>query len=145
MAPARNTAALSDLNTNPAREVHMTEKRLQVGQAGEDAPVAFLREKGLIIISRNYRCPLGEIDIIAEDAGTTVFVEVRSRTGRFRGAPEESVNYKKGRKLKKLALYYMQSVYGHDVPCRIDLVAVMVDRHNLEAQSAKHYKGILAG
>ncbi len=123
----------------------MTEERLKVGQAGEDAAAAFLREKGYKIIRRNYCCPLGEIDIIADDAGATVFVEVRSRAGRFCGTPEESVSYKKGRKLKKLALYYMRSVYGHDAPCRIDLVAVMVDRQNLGVQSAKHYKGILAG
>ena len=60
-------------------------------------------------ILRNYRCPLGEIDLIAEDAGTLVFVEIKTRKGRSLGYAKEAVDARKRRQLSKVALAYMKS------------------------------------
>ena len=74
----------------------------QVGRLGEEAAVAYLRERGYRIIATNYRCPLGEIDMIAKQGETLVFVEVKSRTGKSYGLPQESITRQKQEKLTRL-------------------------------------------
>ncbi len=123
----------------------MTKKRRQVGLAGEQAARAYLEEQGYEIMEANYRCPLGEIDIVARDRGTIVLVEVRTRTGLSFGAPEESITAEKARRLRRLALYYLKSFQGKELPCRIDLVAVMLNRHNHALEKLNHIRGILEG
>jgi putative endonuclease len=123
----------------------MTVKRLQVGAAGEKAAKSYLESKGYSVIETNYRCPLGEIDIVALDCEVTVIVEVRARTGKSFGGPEESINRDKARRLYRLALYYTQSACRKEIPCRIDLVAVNLDRKDLSVRSINHIKGILSG
>ncbi len=123
----------------------MTGKRLQVGVVGEKAARLHLEKIGYRIIETNYRCRLGEIDIIARDGNTTVVVEVRTKTGAAFGTPEESVTTKKARQLRRLALYYLQSAYKREVPSRIDLVAVVLDKENNAVQRLNHIRGILSG
>ncbi len=123
----------------------MSERRQQAGRAGEELAAEYLKSQGFKIVDRNYRCRLGEIDIIAEENGVTVFIEVRSRTGISCGNPEESVTYKKGLTLKKLAKRYMQQKYGREVASRIDLVAVMLNSDVLSLRNLTHYRGILSG
>lgn len=79
-----------------------------IGSKGEDLAVKFLKDKGYKIISRNYKTPIGEIDIIAEDNGILVFVEVKTRTSNLFGYPFEAVGTKKQHKLKNLALLYLK-------------------------------------
>ncbi len=123
----------------------MTKIRRQVGQTGEEVARTYLEEQGYEILETNYRCPLGEIDIVARDRGTVVLVEVRTRTGFSFGTPEESITVEKARRLKRLALYYQKAVSGCDLPCRLDLIAVMLSKKNHALEKINHIRGILAG
>lgn len=98
---------------------------LRLGRDGEDLAVQFLRRKGYHIVERNFKFGRGEIDIIARDGKTLVFVEVKSRrSGRF-GPPEEAVGRRKQRQLARLALAYIQRERLYlRVDCRFDVVAV---------------------
>ncbi|WP_258360432.1 YraN family protein, partial [Moorella sulfitireducens (nom. illeg.)] len=77
---------------------------------------------------RNYRCPLGEIDIIAADGEAIVFVEVRTRSTDAFGTPQESVDLRKQMRLRRLAAYYLSGRGLTNRPCRFDVVAVRLDR-----------------
>lgn len=98
-------------------------KRL-IGQMGEEAALAWLKKKGHRLLARNWRCRLGEIDLITAEGNQTVFVEVRSRTSDLFGAPAESVTSQKQTRLRRLAEYYLlsQGLAGRSV--RFDVVAV---------------------
>jgi putative endonuclease len=87
-----------------------------------------LRLKGYRIEARNWRCPLGEIDIVAWDRETLVFVEVKSRTGAAAGAPEVAVNQQKRARLVQLAQAYLARRRGEPPPCRFDVIAVEARR-----------------
>ncbi|MBW6463572.1 MAG: YraN family protein [Dethiobacteria bacterium] len=123
----------------------MTKKRLLVGQTGETAARRYLEKLGYKIIESNYRCSLGEIDLIAHDNRTIVLAEVRTRTSSVFGSPEESITAEKARRLRRLALYYLQATRQDESPSRIDLLAVMLDKKSLEVQSIRHIKAILSG
>lgn len=102
----------------------MQNKR-QIGAAGEEYAAQLLVKSNLKIISRNYRCPKGEIDLIAEDEGCLVFVEVRSRSSGKQGWAEESITEHKRRKLYAVASYYLSSRgYKEYPPIRFDIVAL---------------------
>lgn len=120
----------------------MTKIRLQVGQIGELAARQHLEAIGYEITAINYRCKLGEIDIVALDGSSVVIVEVRTKTSSACGAPEESITAEKARRLRRLALFYLQSVYKREVACRIDLIAIMLDRKDLTVKYLRHIKSI---
>ncbi|CAM4249348.1 YraN family protein [Paenibacillus tarimensis] len=101
-------------------------RRKETGSRGEDAAAELLVGKGYKILSRNWRCRSGELDIVADDSGTTVFVEVRTRrSGSRYGTAAESVDWRKQRKLHQLAQFYM-AVHGSAVSLamRFDVIAV---------------------
>jgi putative endonuclease len=123
----------------------MTKERLQIGQLGEKAARDYLIKSGYKLLHTNYRCTLGEIDIIALDQDMIVIVEVRTKTGSVFGSPEESITAEKARRLRRLALYYLQKTYKREVACRIDLVAVIIDRVDFSVRKLSHFRGILAG
>ena len=123
----------------------MTKQRLRVGKTGEAAARSHLEKLGYKILETNYRCPLGEIDIVARENTTTVIVEVRTKTGSEFGRPEESITPKKAYRLRRLALYYLQSVYKREISCRIDLVAVILNEDDNSVRTLNHIKGILSG
>ena len=102
----------------------MTMQRRRTGLAGEEAAAEHLQRKGYLILHRNYRCPLGELDIVARDGPVLVFVEVRSRSGEHFGRACEALSAAKLARLRKLALYYLAVEYKREVPCRCDLLAV---------------------
>lgn len=77
------------------------------GKAGEDRAVAVLRAAGFIIVERNYRCPLGEIDVVARDGELLVFVEVRTRGRADRGSALETVSVAKQRRIARVAEHYL--------------------------------------
>ena len=81
---------------------------LLLGQEGEKLAVQYLKRLGYRIICRNYRCPLGEIDIIARHGGVLVFVEVKSRSSQTFGSPGMAVTLAKQRKLSQVAWHYLQ-------------------------------------
>jgi putative endonuclease len=94
-----------------------------LGPAGEDIAVRYLQKKGLRIIYRNYKTPVGEADIVAGDKETIVFVEVKTRSSEKFGEPFEAVTSRKREKLKKIALYY-QKQQGRETPVRFDVISI---------------------
>ena len=95
-----------------------------LGRAGEKLAVDFLRKKGFKILKTNYRTPVGEIDIIAEDNAVIVFVEVKTRTNDNYGMPCEAVDSKKQEKYYKTATFYLQKEKKMDSECRFDVVEI---------------------
>ena len=94
-----------------------------LGIKGENLAVTFLKEKGYRIIARNYRTSMGEIDVIAQDGNTLVFIEVKTRTDELFGQPFEAVNKKKRHKMKNVALLYMKR-HERNFPVRFDVVSI---------------------
>jgi putative endonuclease len=102
----------------------LTRERLEIGKLGEDLALKKLKKLGYKKIIRNYRCPLGEVDLIAEDSGTLVFVEIKTRRGRSIEYAKEAVNARKKRQLSKVALAYMKSNDCCETRARFDVVAI---------------------
>jgi len=99
-------------------------KKSETGARGENLACAFLARNGYRVIERNYRCRQGEIDIIAQQGETLVFVEVRARTGGAYGTPEESITAAKKQRLRQVADHYVQHRDNLPEARRIDVVAV---------------------
>jgi putative endonuclease len=95
-----------------------------LGIRGEDLAERFLKKKGYRIVARNFKTPVGEIDIVADDGGTLVFVEVKTRGGDTFGRPFEAVDARKKEKLRKIALYYLKNRCKHDMPSRFDVLSI---------------------
>ena len=99
-----------------------------IGRGAEDAALAYLRDRGLELLVRNFRCKMGEIDLIMQDGNTLTFVEVRLRqsTGYHSGA--ESISHTKIRKLVRTAEYYLNRHQpAGDFECRFDVVSMGTD------------------
>jgi putative endonuclease len=94
-----------------------------LGSEGEDLAVQFLRKKGYRILEKNFKTPLGEIDIIARDGNTVAFIEVKTRTNDSFGYPFEAVNNRKRHKMKNLALLYLKK-QGKEHPVRFDVISI---------------------
>lgn len=95
-----------------------------VGTEGEEKARAFLETRGCKILKANYRCPGGEIDLIAKEGETILFVEVKYRTGEGSGQPEEAVDSRKQRTISRCALHYLARRGSVDVPCRFDVISI---------------------
>jgi putative endonuclease len=105
----------------------VTRSRVAFGKTGEDLACRELERRGYAIVARRYRRRHGEVDIIARDGTTLVFVEVKARDGRAFGEAVEAVTPIKRRRLARLALDYMTRHRLVDCPCRFDVVAIQVD------------------
>jgi len=108
--------------------------RCHTGARGESLAVKALKEKGYRILEKNYRCKLGEIDIIAKDDGVLAFVEVKARrTDRF-GDPKLAVTPRKQRKISMVALEYLKKTGQIGERARFDVVAIRLwpGRPNIE-------------
>lgn len=103
-------------------------KRHDTGLIGEKIACDFLGRNGYHILETNYRCPRGEIDIIARQRDTLVFVEVRTKKSRHFGSPEESITPKKVERLRTVAAHYGQERQDLPAAWRIDVVAIQMDR-----------------
>lgn len=103
----------------------MTQKRLSLGKAGEDLALTYLQGLGYKILHCNYRQRFGEVDIVAEDHGTVVFIEVKTRIGVRFGLPGEAVTLQKQRQLSKVALEYLGRHGLVDKPARFDVVGIL--------------------
>lgn len=104
----------------------MSRARIGLGKRGEALAAEKLTALGYQIVARNYRCPAGELDLVARRGAAWVFVEVRTRRGIAFGAPEESLTLRKRRHLLAAAQTYLQEHTLEDVDWRIDLVAVQL-------------------
>jgi putative endonuclease len=103
-------------------------KRRETGILGEKLARELLKKRGYKIIETNYRCPHGEIDIVARKKDTIVFIEVRTKKSLDFGSPEESITPVKKERMRNTAFYYCQT--HDDIPSiwRIDLVAIELDQ-----------------
>jgi putative endonuclease len=96
------------------------------GREAERQAAAFLQRHGMRIIVRNWRCRFGEIDLVARDGSTVVFVEVRARARRSFGGAAESIDHAKRRKLIASASLYL-AARRLDAACRFDAVLIEAD------------------
>jgi putative endonuclease len=97
----------------------------ELGRQGEDAAVAYLLGRGMVLVQRNWRCRHGEIDIVARDGRTLVLCEVKTRSGLGYGAPLGAITARKCARLRRLATAYLQETGGHPGPVRIDAVGIL--------------------
>jgi putative endonuclease len=101
------------------------------GVDAEAMAASFLEARGLTILTRNYRCRLGEIDLVARDGGTTVFVEVRRRASSSFGGAAASITSAKRLKLLKAARHYLSR--SRTMPeCRFDALLIQGDPPRIE-------------
>jgi putative endonuclease len=101
----------------------------QKGNRGEDLAIEYLLSKGYLVICRNYRSKIGEIDCVAKDVdGTLVFVEVKSSTNSSFGNPLFRITPLKQRTIAKIALQYLREHHLFGFPCRFDVIGVIGER-----------------
>jgi putative endonuclease len=100
-----------------------------LGQRGEDAAARFLRRRGYKIVARGDRAVLGELDLVAVDGRTIVFVEVKTRESHDKGHPAEAVDPEKQRRLSRLAVAYLRRHDLLEYQARFDVVAVTWPRN----------------
>jgi putative endonuclease len=94
-----------------------------IGDAGEDAALSYLSERGLKLVERNFRCKGGEIDLIMQDKDVLVFVEVRARANTTHGGAAASITARKQARLILAAQVFLQA-RREPPPCRFDVVAI---------------------
>ena len=95
-----------------------------LGRAGEKRAIDFIKKKGFKILETNYKTVFGEIDIIAEEKGILVFIEVKTRSSDNYGNPCEAVDKRKQEKYYKTATYYLQKEKKTDAECRFDVIEI---------------------
>jgi len=105
-----------------------TGEESELGPAGERVACRYLRDKGYKILARGFRCPYGEIDVVALDRDTIVFVEVKTRSDERAADLEEAVRPAKIRRLTRAAKVYLQRKRVPDHPARFDFVGVILPR-----------------
>lgn len=98
-----------------------------LGKEGEEIAERYLTRKGYRLVERNYRCRLGELDLIALDRRVIVFVEVKTRSDHRFGGPLESVHRRKQRKMINAALFFLSQHRLHHREARFDVVGVSLD------------------
>jgi putative endonuclease len=106
----------------------MQNKHQKFGEKSENLAAWYLKKNGYKIIEQNYRNRMGEIDIIAREKKTIVFVEVKSRRSIRYGNPKWAVTPKKQRKISMVALYYLKTTQQIDAKARFDVVSITSNR-----------------
>ena len=107
-------------------ESDMADPRGAVAKLGEEAAVQYLSRAGYAVVDRNYRCPAGEVDVVARVGRELVFAEVRTRTGPAFGTPEDSITPPKAAKMSACALTYLAERGAGPTSWRVDFIAVDV-------------------
>ena len=102
----------------------MTQERLSLGKKGEELALAQLKALKYRILERNFKCRLGEVDIIARDKNTLVFIEVKTRTTDAFGPPHLAVHRRKQRQIVRAAQWYLAEQRTPDAASRFDVLAV---------------------
>lgn len=98
--------------------------KISTGKEGEKIAAAYLKKNGYRISDINFRCPLGEVDIVAGENKEIVFIEVKTRKSNRLGYPEQAVGIRKQKKMSQLALWYLQKNKIADAAARFDVVAI---------------------
>ena len=104
--------------------------RIETGRLGEDLAVEYLKRRGYRIVERNYRCSLGEIDIVALQGDVVVFIEVKTRRSERFGDPQQSVTQQKQKRISRISLEYLQKKRLYPCNARFDVVAVRMHGGN---------------
>jgi putative endonuclease len=120
-----------------------TDDRRGLGRYGEELAARHLAEQGYEIVTRNWRCDRGELDLVAHTGDCLAFVEVRTRRGRRLGTPEESITPAKQARLIDLAMAYLQE-HAWAGDWRIDVVAIEMDRRG-RLLRMDHYENAVTG
>lgn len=120
----------------------MPTPRTRLGTRGEELAQRFLKSQGYLILEANYRCPWGEIDIVAQHGDELVFVEVRTRRGTKYGTPEESLTPAKARHLVAAAQEYLQGLEVEPLGWRIDLISVRL-RQDYRVERVDHLESVI--
>jgi putative endonuclease len=116
----------------------MQNKQQNFGDRGESLAVWYLKKNGYKIIEQNYRNRMGEIDIIAREKKTIVFVEVKSRRSIRYGSPKWAVTPQKQRKISMVALSYLKTTEQTDARARFDVVAITANRDEPQIEIVKN-------
>jgi putative endonuclease len=111
-----------------------------LGRYGEDIAARHLTADGMVILDRNWRCDVGELDIVAREGSTLVLVEVKTRRSAAFGSPAEAVTWRKAARLRKLALRWVAQSDLHPATIRIDVVGVI--RGPRGAAVVEHLRGV---
>jgi putative endonuclease len=105
----------------------MERATIALGRAGEEAALAWYRSRGYALVARNWRCALGELDLVLARGADLVFCEVKARRGAAFGGPFEAVTGRKQRKLALLAEAFLASCGARPRSVRFDVASVLVD------------------
>jgi putative endonuclease len=118
-------------------------ERKQVGDRGESVACAFLVREGYVILTRNWRISLGEIDIIAQKENLVIFVEVKTNTREYNSAfaPEVRADHRKLQKIYHCALAFLQQSRLQHLSWRIDIISVILQH---EKAKITHFKNVLS-
>ncbi|MBN1795468.1 MAG: YraN family protein [Sedimentisphaerales bacterium] len=113
--------------------------REALGNWGERRAEKYLKKKGMKILTRNYKCKTGELDLVMVDTdGTVVFVEVKARASSDFAEAEDAINLPKKTKLSRTAQYFLKTQKIENRPCRFDVVTITFDESGKE--TIKHYQ-----
>ena len=116
----------------------MTFARISVGKKGESLAAEFLRKNGYRIVETNFRNRYGEIDIIAVEGKTIVFIEVKTKTNNKFGPPKMAVNLRKQKQLSKTALAYLTQKKLNNNPARFDVIGISIIEDKTEIELIKN-------
>jgi putative endonuclease len=117
----------------------MSDNRRETGKLGEDLACSHLVRKGYSIVARNYRCRLGEVDLIARGRDGLAFVEVRTKRHPAMVMPEETIGRGKADRMARSAEHYLMDTGQEGVGWRLDLIAVELGRGN-DLVRIEHYE-----
>ena len=123
-----------DLAARASRWIANLRTQLPLGRRGERAAEKYLRRNGHRIVARNFRAAGAEIDLVAMDGETLVFVEVKTRRSRIAGAPEEAVDERKQKRMRRAAEIFATRYRADDVTMRFDIVAIDGSGERLEIE-----------
>ena len=112
-------------------------EKKELGRKGEEIALRFLKKKGYRVIETNYVCKMGEMDIIAKEKDTLVFIEVKARTSTEFGPPQLAVNSSKQRQLSKVAWNFLKEKRIEDMKARFDVVAILLGPKGEEIELIK--------
>ncbi|MBI5019157.1 YraN family protein [Candidatus Gottesmanbacteria bacterium] len=126
----------------PASQNSLQQPPSNLGRLGESYAVSYLSRHHFVILARNFRAGHGEIDIVANDHDTLVFVEVKTRSTLSFGSPQSAVTPMKLREIIKTAQYYMLTHPGKPMQVRIDVIAILVDADTGSVRSLEHIPNV---
>lgn len=112
-------------------------QKKELGEKGEEIALRFLKKNGYRILLKNYVCKMGEVDLIAREKDTFVFIEVKTRRSTTFGPPQLAVNSSKQMQLSKVALHFLKEKKLEEAKARFDVVAILLGSKGEEIELIK--------